>query len=192
MLTATSGAAATWKPAAQSSAGVSPAGLGLALLTLHPAEVADASATLAAQTLLLVLATAVATQTVSTLGTWLTTAGSSAGAGINGMAIYSEAGSLLDSTGDMTDEFTGDAGFAEGTLGGTVAVTAGVNYYLGLLANLSSGPQFGSLPTDSGLAIPVLNGHYHLASATSVTSFASTVTPSGMSNDGITTLMYAR
>lgn len=190
VLTATSTSAATWKPATQSAAGVSPAGLGLALLTLRPAEVSDASAAVAAGTLLLVMATAVKTQTVSILGTWLTTAGATPGSGINGMAIYSEAGALLNSTASMTSQFTGSAGFVEGTLAASVSVTAGVNYYLALLTNLTSGPQFGALPTDS-LAIPGLNGHYHLASATSVTSFAG-VTPSGMSNNGITTLMYAR
>jgi hypothetical protein len=80
------------------------------------------------------MATAVENATLTALGTYIAQAGVTAGAGVNQMGIYDSAGNRLGVTADMTTAF-GTAGLAEGLLTAPVAVVAGKNYYLAILAN---------------------------------------------------------
>lgn len=95
--------------------------------------------TVGAQTFVAFLATAAATATLTTLGTYLHTAGVTPGAGVNRLAIYSAAGVLLSQTGDLTAAMQA-AGLVEGALAAPVAVQAGQNYYLALLPNFTGTP----------------------------------------------------
>ena len=107
---------------------------GLQLLTLDSGACAEqfaASAGLAVW----VLVHCVADATLTTLGAWQIVAGLTS-AGDNTMGIYDSAGTRLGLTGDMTTAME-STGYVEGTLGSSVAVTAGSRYYLHYLSHFS-------------------------------------------------------
>lgn len=114
--------------------------------------------------------------TATNLGVWLTTAGVTA-SGANGLALYTEAGVLIDQTADLSAIFT-TAGYQESPLSlGTQQLSANTSYYIGLLSHYS-----GTVPRAAaalaGAAIPVIKGHYLSLSKTAMTSFPSSFTPS--------------
>jgi hypothetical protein len=161
--------------------------LGLAMQTV-PLYSCSGTLPPAAQTFVLVLAQAQASVTLNKLGIWPDTAGATPGAGINGLALYSEAGTLLGQTGDMTAAFE-TTGYAEGTITGGAPVTWGTNYYLGVLCNLGTPPLFIAGP---GLAsYPAIRGHYPSVVAFGQAAFPSTVTPSSMTPAGTPLLLTA-
>lgn len=171
VLTAATSSTATWHtPAA------TPATFGLSMWTI-PMYQAALTSGLGAQTFYGVLVQAPLTATLSKLGTWVTTAGSGAGTGVNGLALYSESGTKLAVTGDMTTQFS-STGFVEGTLTSSYTVTAGTNYYLFYLNNFSTAPV---IATDGSPGnYPVIRGHYPAVVMYGQTSFPSTITPSTM------------
>ena len=127
-----------------------------------------------AQTFYAVLTRSAQAATITKLGLWVTTAGSGAGVGINGMALYSASGSLLAQTDDMTTALQG-TGHIEGTLSSSYTLEANTNYYIVYLNNFSTAPVIatngssGTYPTIRGLvAVPILF---------SQTSFPSSFTP---------------
>lgn len=128
-----------------------------------------------AQTFVAVLVRASLSATITKLGTWITTAGSGPGAGVNGMALYAESGSRLAVTGDMTAAFQ-TVDYVEGTLTSSYDIVANTNYYLAYLTNFSTAPV---LPTNgSPGAYPVIRGHVASPVLFSQTSFPVSFTPS--------------
>lgn len=127
--------------------------LGLVGETISPYDATTHFAA-GAGNLLLVLIQLPAT-TISTLGVWVT-AGGVTGTGVNAMALYTEAGTLVDKTGDMTTALS-SAGWASGALtGGAQSISSGA-YYAGLLAHFTTDPQIAAQAATT--TIPTINGH---------------------------------
>ena len=154
------------------------AALGLAIMSL-PVSLINVNVNSVAEFLYMILCTAEFTKTINTLGCYIQIAGITTGTGVNGLAIYSEAGSKLGVTGDMTTQFE-TLGNAEGTLGSGVAITAGTNYYLCFLHNFT-----GTVPRPVGYTAltlttgdPLVGTHYPALTYGSQASFPTSVTPS--------------
>ena len=81
-------------------------------------------------------ALAATSETIGYLGTWVATAGTTPGSGVNRLAIFDSAGTLLGQTGDMTSDFE-SPGYVEGAISGGVPVTAGDVYYLTILSSFT-------------------------------------------------------
>lgn len=131
--------------------------LGLGLLTADPRMSAVTYAQTAGD-LVLCLCTPSKTKTIQTLGVWVTAAGVT-GSGVNALALFTEAGVLIDQTGDMTAAFSA-TGWQEGVMGASHTVTAGTGYYLGFLTHFSgTTPHFAATGTTQTANFPVINGH---------------------------------
>ncbi|HSX34780.1 MAG TPA: hypothetical protein VLF62_04010 [Candidatus Saccharimonadales bacterium] len=113
---------------------------------------------------------------VSKIGGWKVNEGTGSPTGTCGMALYTEAGALVDQTVDMSAVFLTAANeWVSGNLtGGSQAIAAG-NYYLALLSTLPGAPAFAavSLITD----LPPINGHYPAVYLTGRSTFPSSFTP---------------
>lgn len=178
-----------YAPAAVSSFGWTDM-LGLGLLTAAPTW-SGFTATQTAGNHVVCLVIATKTATVTTLGIQVT-AGGVTGSGVNSLQLYTEAGVLVDQTGDMTSAF-GSIGFAEGAMGGAQQVVAGANYYLGVLTHFSGTlPKFAATGTASTANIPVVNGHYPAVFKALQASAPSSFTPSSYSVNSGHYIMYAR
>ena len=117
--------------------------------------------------------------TVTNLGIWLTLAGVTA-SGANGLALYTEAGVLIDQTADLSTAFA-TAGFLEAPLSlGTYQTTANTNYYIGVLAHFS-GTTPKAATAVAGQTIPVIKGHYLSLTKSATATFPASFTPSGLS-----------
>lgn len=122
-------------------------------------------------------------QTISTLGCYVGDPFGTA-SGVNGMALYTEAGVLIDKTGDMSDLFTAGAtrGYKSANLGSSQALTANTNYYLALLFHSSSNTFFGGFATGVPGGFTPVNGHYpSLINFGPVADFPASFTPSAQS-----------
>ena len=150
-----------------------PAMFGLALWT-NPLYTATLTYAPGAQTFIGVLVRASASTTITKLGAWITTAGASAGAGVNGMALYSEAGTRLAVTGDMTAAFQ-TTGYIEGTLTSSYDIVANTNYYLYYLNNFSTAPVLAT--NGSSGTYPTIRGHIASPILFGQTSFPASFTP---------------
>lgn len=178
--------------------GVTTSGLGLALLGVPAGWVTSGSAyASSAGQVYFTLATAYKSLTISYLGILLTRAAVTAGGDANQLALFSEAGSLLAQTGDMTTEFEASApSWAEGVIanpGGITSytLTEGSNYYLAVSTNFTgTTPEFGSI--GFFLAVPALNGHYMSGYLSGQTTMPASVTPSSLSKDSTCLCIYAR
>ena len=168
--------------------GMSLAGLGLGILTLNPYS-CNASAALTAEDVFFTLVTATASRSISTLGTWLFTAGATTGSGVNVLGLYSEAGSLLEQTGDMTTAFE-STGFAEGSIT-PYSLVAGTNYYLAITANFT-GTTAHCAGRSTTLPPSNLNGHYLTGYLASQATLPGTITPSSLSATGSSCFIYGR
>lgn len=167
-------------PLATRFAGLSPISLGL-IQTAIRLDSASAALSANAGVLLMVLVTMPISTTVNSLGAWITNSGATS-TGTNGMAIYTEAGVLMSATGDMTTAFT-TGGWQSAALTTPQSVTVGTNYYLALLANLTTAPKIGGSTTV--VSLPTINGHIPSLYFTGQTSFPASVTPSsGNPNNG--------
>jgi len=175
-----------------SAGGLSSSGAGTPLMSMGASAVTGL-VTLPAQAFVAFLCTAAATATLTALGTYIHTAGVTAGAGVNRLGIYSAAGVLLAQTGDMTAAF-GAAGLAEGTLGSPVAVQAGVNYYLAMLANYTGTAV--QTTGVNGQAInsgqPLFGGLYPNVFSGGQASMPASFTPSALSPGGSANFVYGR
>lgn len=150
-----------------------PALFDLSLWTI-PLYTATLSYGPSAQTFVGVLTRSSANATITKLGTWIITAGSTAGVGVNGIAIYSEAGTRLGVTGDMTATFQ-TTGYVEGTLTSSVDITADTNYYIVFLNNFSTAPVLAT--NGSSGTFPTIRGHIASPVLFSQTSFPASFTP---------------
>jgi hypothetical protein len=185
---------AGFAPAGASIGGVTTAGLGLGLLSVSPSYIA-ASLTASNEQLVVALATCTQGKAVTTLGALVTTAGVTAGAGVNELALFTEAGTLVAQTGDMTTAF-GTLGYAEGPIANPGAITsftliAGANYYLAILPSFTgTQPHFEAV--SSTPQTYALNGHYISRFLNSQATMPGTITPSSMSAQTSCVMAYAR
>ena len=114
---------------------------------------------------------------VTNLGIWLTLAGVTA-SGANGLALYTEAGVLIDQTGDMSAAFAG-TGYIEAALGAQQQLSANASYYIGVLSHFSgTAPKAASAL--AGQAIPVIKGHYLSLTKSATATFPGSFTPSAL------------
>jgi hypothetical protein len=169
-------------------AGPAVTALGLGLLTVDPSACGTVN-TLSNEVLFAFLVTAPNSQAVTKLGIWVTTAGVTPGAGVNRLALFSETGTLLEQTGDMTTAFE-STGWAEGTIS-SYNIVAGTNYYLAVLASFT-----GTIPDAAELAattaVPGLNGHYLAVGLNGQATMPSSITPSTMTTQSRVYALYAR
>lgn len=164
-----------YPPAASSSFGWTDM-LGLGLLTAPPID-SGFTVLQTAGNHVCFLVIAPKTTTISTLGIQVTAAGVT-GSGTNALALHTEAGVLIDQTGDMTTAFS-SIGAAEGAMGASHQVVAGTNYYLSVLTHFSgTSPKFAATGTASTANIPAINGHYPAVFKTAQTSIPASFTPS--------------
>jgi len=147
---------------------------GLKLATLGPYEMGGSPLGLSPGTLITCRVWVPSAMTLTKLGTWMQAAGITS-SGVNGMAIYDAAGNLLDQTGDMSTQLASANQYVEGTLGGSVNLTANTSVHLAILAHFSGGN-----PTISGKAITgtnfvAINGVRPSVYLTGQASFPSTI-----------------
>jgi hypothetical protein len=119
-----------------------------------------------------------------------------AGTGVDALALFSESGTLLAVTGDMTTAF-GTAGFAEGTIANPGSITSyniveGTNYYLAFLMDFTGTVVKTSAVTNGQSSNAALNGHYFVRLLASQASMPPSVTPSTMSATSTNPCLYAR
>jgi hypothetical protein len=127
---------------------------------------------------LFVLVYAPRTVSITTLAVVLQQGGTTS-SGVNGLAAYTEAGVLIDQTGDMSVAF-GSAGYKEAAVsGGSIALTANTRYYLGVLTHFSGGNPnaFGWL-FGNGTNYPVINTHRPSVFLTAQATFPASFDPS--------------
>lgn len=158
ILSATSPTAATWITAQQADQHA--AKLDLVAEPFPVEAVNDVGLGLTAGFLILALVRP-GTVTVNNLGLWLGGQGSGSG-GVNSMALFSEAGVQLAVTGDMTSALTNAANagtYVEAAVGTPYTTTAGTDYYIGVLCQMSSNPTIAGAFSGSGLHIPTIKGH---------------------------------
>lgn len=164
--------------------------LGVALLTAKYTE----SGVTYQQTpgdLVLCLCTPSKTKTISNLAAWVTAAGAT-GSGVNALALFTEAGVLIDQTGDMTTAWS-STGMVEGAMGGSHTVTAGTNYYLGFLTHFSgTSPHLAATGTTGTANFPVTNGHYTAIFKSGQASIPASFTPSAYTPNSGYFIMYGR
>lgn len=130
-------------------------------------------------------------KTVSILGIDVTAAGVTP-SGLNALALYTEAGVLIDQTGDMTAAFE-SVGYAEGTLGSSHTLTPGANYYICVITDFTgSQPHLAATGTSGSANLPALNGHYVSLFKTGQASFPASFTPSAFSINSGNYIAYAR
>ena len=189
----------SWQAPGGGGYGATAAGLGLALMTMNPAQI-DAAQQIFGNYLHWAICTAVSAQTITTLGALLQTAGATPGAGINGMAIYTAAtnitaATLLQQTADMTAVMSGAAGYIEGALAAPVTLAVGQNYYITATSNWTGAGMFfgaGASQLASYTGANIINGINLVAAKSAQTSFPATFTPSSSNQLIAVPMMYAR
>ena len=178
-----------------SAAGASPAGpavtsLGLGLLTAHPFQ-CTSNENLADGQLVFCLATAQKSQAITKLGIAMFRAGVTPGAGVNQLALYSEAGVLLTNTGDMTSAFeTGPPSWAEGSCT-SHSIVQGTDYYMAVLTSFT-GTAPGFIASDASANVAALNGHFLGQVFTGQSTLPGSVTPAIAHSHVFSYAMYAR
>lgn len=156
---------------------------GLSFMTVDPV-LCGAGNNIPAQLMLAILVRAIKSETINKLGTWIKTAGVTAGAGINGIALYSAAGVLLGQTGDMTAAFQVANSYQEGTIAGGVAVAANTDYYLCFLANFT-GTQVVVPGTNTTANVPSIRSVFTTLTLAAQAVFPASFTPSALAlNNG--------
>lgn len=156
--------------------------LGLEFSTLPHPFLCPSGITFGAQVMSCYLTYASRAATLTKLGCWIGVAGVTAGAGINGLAIYSSDSATLATlqaqTGDMTAAF-GSVGYAEGTLTASFGVLANTNYWLVALHNFT-----GTVPTWPGqtaaTTIPDIHGQRLRGFLAAQASFPGTFNPQAL------------
>lgn len=160
--------------------------VGVPLATLPGEWATNGGSNNVAQALEATLAQAAQTTAISHLGIWMANPGITAGAGINGLAIYSEAATLLGQTADMTAAFAAANGqMVIAPTTASVPITAGLNYYLAFLHNFTgTPPQLPFCSPPPGI-FPPINNHYPHVFILSQTSFPASFVPSSAGLNGV-------
>jgi hypothetical protein len=122
--------------------------------------------------------------TVGKLGVYVGQVGVTS-TGVNGLALYSEAGTLLGQTVDASTAFA-TLGFQELALSVPVAVSASSNYFLAILSHMSTAPQIWS-PTQAANAIPAVRGHKASVLLSGQTAFPASI---DLSTTTLSTTMF--
>lgn len=177
----------------QSGAGGPTAGgLGLALQTINisACDAGTGSGGFNNTRAIYMLCTAGQAATVTKLGCLVATAGVTAGAGINGMALFTSSGTLMAATGDMTAAF-GATGNAEGTLTASQSLTAKSSYYLAIVQSFTGtlAEFIGSALANNNFA--TINGNTITGYQVPVTTWAS-FTPASLTANAHWLYAYAR
>lgn len=179
--------------AAGGPGGLSTSGAGTPVMSIAP-NACTGLVTVTAQTFVAFLATAAATVTLTTLGTYLHTAGVTPGAGVNRLGIYSAAGLLLAQTGDLTTAMQA-AGLCEGALPAPVGVQAGTNYYLAMLPNFT-GTAIQTLGLNgqalNSAALPLFGGLLPNLFTGGQAAMPASFTPSSLGAGGSVNFIYGR
>lgn len=134
---------------------------------------------LSAGTCVFVLCPIVADLTLATLECWIQTAGVTA-SGVNGLAAYTEAGVLIQKTGDLSTAFAG-LGWKGGALAAGAVLGKGTRIYLSALTHYSgTTPKIGGALSDlgSGTNFPTINARYPSVFLTGQTDFPASFDPS--------------
>lgn len=143
-----------------------------------PIWAASSGHQLPAQTMACTLARAVASATINTLGIMVGVAAVTAGAGVNGLGIYSATGTRLGNTVDMTAAFA-STGYKEAALTSPVPVVAGTYYYLTALDNYT-----GTAPTfpaaSMAISPPAMRGVIQHGFLGGQASFPASFTPGSL------------
>lgn len=153
--------------------------LGLANNTLElvaqtiPPNLAGVEFPINTGTLVFVLVYLPGGQPITSLGAWLFAGGVTPG-GVNGLALFTEAGSLVAQTVDMSTAFTG-TGWVSGNLAGGPVTPAKGGYYLAALTNFGTAPHFKAADTTTNL--PAINGHYPSVFLAAQSSFPASFNP---------------
>jgi hypothetical protein len=114
--------------------------------------------------------------TVTNLGCWVTGAGVSS-SGVNGMALYTDAGVLIDQTADMSAAMAA-TGVISAALGSPHTLSDSTNYYLAILTHFSGTTPKVANAVNGGTTYPSVNGHILSLALSSQTSFPASFTPS--------------
>lgn len=177
LLAATSGSAAAWGYSAASAgpANISALRFGLVSETI-PLYQCNLRGNLASGTLALALLWWPAGKTLSKLSCYVGGAGTSL-SGTNSLGLYTSAGVLVTTTGDMTTQF-GATGWQEGTLNAAQTPTADTIYYVGALTHAA-----GTLPAIQAFnlvnSFGAVNGVYGAITFAGQTNHASFTPSSG-------------
>lgn len=97
---------------------------------------------------------------ITNLGLWLTVAGT--GPGASSMALFSESGTRLGATGDMTSALTNGANagtYVEAALTSVYTAAADTDYYVGLWTALTGDPKIAGEFFGSGVHLPSVKGN---------------------------------
>lgn len=177
LLVATSGSAASWAASGASIGPANPSAFRFGLVTeTIPLYQCNLRGNLASGTLALALIWWPAGKTLSKLSCYVGTAGTTL-SGTNSLGLYTSAGSLVTTTGDMTSQF-GATGWQEGTLSASQTPTADTVYYVGALTHAA-----GTLPAIQAFNLVntfgVVNGVYGAITFAGQTSHASFTPSSG-------------
>lgn len=122
--------------------------------------------------------------TVHSLGTWKVTEAVGP-TGVNGMALYTLGGTLIDQTVDMTAALTNPVNeWVSGNLsGGARSVPAG-SYYVAFLSHMTNGPYLAAASNITD--IPPINGYYPSIYLTGQTAFPASFNPAWATlNNGV-------
>jgi hypothetical protein len=130
---------------------------------------------------------------ITKLGTWLKGAGTTS-SGSNRLALYHEDGTLIDTTGDMTTDFStsgqrcieGDLTLGEFDPGGTIGV------YIGALTHFSAGNASLAGTPDVGTSFVTINGHRPSIFLAGQTSPPASFSPAGASVNSAAYYFYGR
>lgn len=124
---------------------------------------------------------------VTNLGMWLSTAGSGV-AGVSSMALFSESGTRLGVTGDMTAALTNGANagtYVEAALASPYTAADATDYYVGVLCQLTTNPKIaGVFGTSSTLHIPMVKGHRPMIVIGGQSSMPATIDVAGATTAG--------
>lgn len=157
--------------------------LGLELITASAFGGFGSFFTLNAGVLVLVLVRATRDATLTTMGVSLQLGGTTS-TGNNSLAIYSEAGTRLGETADLSATLT-SPGYKEGALGASVNITAGDFLYLGALTHYTTPPTVVGFSYDGSSNYPDINSHRPSIFYTAQASFPANLTiAAGNANSG--------
>ena len=175
----TAGSPGSWTQIGGGASPLTPQ-VGISIATLPGIWAAMSATQVPARELLLTLATATQTVTLTQMAVWIGAAGAGPDTGVNGLAIYSAAGALLGRTADMTSDFELDNNYAQEDLTAGVPVVAGTNYYLAYLHNFTGTPPAvpGFVPPPG--AVPAINGHVLHGYVSDQDSFPASFDPSAL------------
>lgn len=166
--------------------------VGMLATTMAITEVRN-DLTLNAGVCVFVLVPVVADMTIATLGAWVKTAGVTS-SGVNGFAVYTEAGVLVQKTADDSTIFT-TTGWREKALAASATPSGNTRVYFSVLTHFSGTvPVIRGALSDlvSGTNFVPLNGHYPSVFLTGQADFPASFDPTTANTNSGTYLIGGR